>query len=60
MNAWDIQIIGFIITFIVSVSTSAFIGGMRWQKLQDKVENMQEDLKEIKGMFTMTLKGDSK
>lgn len=45
-----------VFTFVVSVLTSAVIAGMKWQKMQDKVENIEGDVKEIKGMFTMRLR----
>lgn len=45
-----------VFTFIVSVLSSAVIAGMKWQKLNDKVDTMESDLKEIKGMFTMKLR----
>jgi len=45
-----------VITFVFSVAVSLVVAGMRWQKMQDKVDNIESDLKEIKGMFTMKLK----
>lgn len=45
-------------TFVISVSASAFISGTRWGRLEQKVQNISEDISEIKGMFTLTLKDD--
>lgn len=56
MNALDVQILVSAVGFIASVVMSAVIAGMRWQRLQDKVETLSEDVKEIKGMFTMKLR----
>ena len=44
------------VTFVVSVGTSAFIGGMNWGQISRDVDNMKVDLAEIKGMFRLTLK----
>jgi hypothetical protein len=56
VNAITVEAIIAVATFVVSVLVSAIVAGMKWQKLNDKVEGMAEDLKEIKGMFTMRLK----
>jgi cell division protein FtsL len=45
-----------VVTFILSVGTSAIIVGVKWGKLESDVSNMKTDLAEIKGMFRLTLK----
>lgn len=51
-----VGVITFVITFVVSVGTTMFISGMHWGALQTKVNNIEKDLAEIKGMFTLKLK----
>lgn len=50
------EVITALITFVMSVSVSAFVSGVRWGKMQADVENIKDDLKEIKGMFTLKLR----
>lgn len=56
MTPIDIEVIIGVITFIVSVATSAFIGGIKWGRVQSDVDHMKTDLAEIKGMFSLKLK----
>lgn len=56
MSQTTVTVVIAVVTFIVSVSTSIAVAGMKWQKLQDKVESIEGDVKEIKGMFTMRLR----
>lgn len=43
-------------SFILSVATCAIMIGVKWGKLESDVNNMKQDLAEIKGMFRLTLK----
>jgi NADH:ubiquinone oxidoreductase subunit K len=44
------------ITLILSVGTSAIMIGVKWGRLETQVADMEKDLREIKGMFRLTLK----
>lgn len=51
-----VGVITFVITLCASVATTMFISGMHWGVLNQKVSNIEKDLAEIKGMFTLKLK----
>jgi hypothetical protein len=48
-------IIGFV-TFIGSVSSAAFISGMRWGRVNEEIVTIDKRLARIEGMFTLQLK----
>lgn len=60
MNSGVIQALVDAATFIVSVSASAFIGGVRLGQLTGDIRGINERLARIEGMFTLRLKGDDK
>lgn len=39
---------------IISVCCSVFAAGIRFGKLEGKIDNMTRDVSEIRGMFTLT------
>lgn len=66
------EIVIAVVGFILSIGMSIFLSGVRWGKAEtriemlerdqhnfatkEQVEGLKEDLKEIKGMFRMTLR----
>lgn len=47
-------------SFILSVSTALWLGGMRWGEMRSDLRTMADRLAKIEGMFTMRLKDDNK
>lgn len=43
-------------SYALSVFTAALMFGVKWGKLTSDVDNMKQDLAEIKGMFRLSLK----
>lgn len=43
-------------TFVLSVSTAMFISGVRWGEMRTKVDRIEKDVAEIKGMFVLKLR----
>jgi hypothetical protein len=39
-----------------SIGVSAFVSGMRWGAVDERIRTIEHNLAEIKGMFTLTLK----
>lgn len=74
MSTLQIEAAIAVVTFISSVSASAFISGTRWGRVESTLQDLQQDrvrqnditglrdrLSRIEGMFTLTLKdGDRK
>lgn len=74
MNQSDVSIIIALIGLVLSVVASAFIAGMRWGSVNQRLEQLQqadaqhaskadvgqvrEQLAEIRGMFRLTFKDD--
>jgi hypothetical protein len=52
------EILTAVVTFIVSVSTSAFIGGVRVGIMQSTIQSIDRRLSAIEAMFRLTLKKD--
>jgi len=48
-------IIGFV-TIAASVTSSAFIAGMRWGRVREEITSIDRRLAKIEGMFTLTFK----
>ena len=45
-----------IMSVLLSAVTTAVVIGVKWGGIKSDVENMKQDLAEIKGMFVLTLK----
>jgi hypothetical protein len=45
-----------VIGVLISVCASMFIAGTRWGRIESKVNGIEKDMAEIKGMFKLTLK----
>jgi hypothetical protein len=48
------------ITFVASITTSAFIAGSRWGTISQEMRSMNDRLSRIEGMFTLTVKDREK
>ncbi len=55
-QSYAVEIIIAVITFLVSVSTSMFVAGMRWQEVHGDIRQMADRLAKIEGMFTLKLR----
>lgn len=51
-----IQILGGIVTLVLSVASSMFVAGTRWGRVESEVRLMSDRLAKIEGMFTLRLK----
>lgn len=61
MSAADlivIQILGSVVTIMVSVASSMFVAGTRWGRVESEVRLISDRLAKIEGMFTLQLKSD--
>lgn len=56
MNAIGLEILIGVVTFVVSVTVSAFVAGLRFGQLEADVKGLTKDIAEIKGMFILKLK----
>lgn len=45
-----------VVTFILSVSASMFISGMRYGEMRSDMRSMADRLAKIEGMFTLSLR----
>lgn len=57
MTSLSVEIITGIITFMVSVSTSMFVAGSRWGRVEGDIRSISDRLAKIEGMFTLKLRG---
>jgi len=55
-GAIAISIIISLLGVLVSVVTSTIVVGIRWGKMETKIDTVTRDIAEIRGMFTLTLK----
>ncbi len=55
-QSYAIEAIIAVVTFIISVGTSMFIAGMRWQEVHGDLRQMADRLAKIEGMFTLKLR----
>lgn len=60
MTGTTVTIISEIVTFILSIAVSAFIGGVRFGQIQGDVKSINERLARIEGMFTLRLRDPSR
>lgn len=51
-----IQILGSVMTVMISVASSMFVAGTRWGRVESEVRLMSDRLAKIEGMFTLQLK----
>lgn len=58
-SSYVIEVFIGISTVFLSVGTSAFVGGMRWGKINEEITSIDRRLAKIEGMFTLTLKDNS-
>jgi hypothetical protein len=45
-----------VVTFVVSVSVSAFLAGMRLGQMESDMKGLIKDIAEIRGMFILKLR----
>ena len=56
LSETGLNVIIAVVTFLLSVSASMFISGMRYGEMRADMRTMADRLAKIEGMFTLTLK----
>jgi hypothetical protein len=51
-----IELVIALVTIVGSITSSAFIAGMRWGRVNESVTSIDRRLAKIEGMFTLSLK----
>jgi hypothetical protein len=58
MNAIIISAVISVVSFVCSLAGAAFISGVRWGEMNTRLNSIDKDMSEIKGMFRLTLRKD--